>query len=112
MKNANGFVRPRQARTSLTQRARLLAQFERSGLSAAAFARQHRLHYTTFCNWRQRQAKIEVAPDFVQVDLSSAPAPTGLVLELGAGARLRLTDATQIALAARLVQALNGPTAC
>jgi hypothetical protein len=112
MKTSNGYVRPRRARTSPTQRAQLLATFERSGLSAAAFARRHRLHYTTFCNWRQRQGQAKPAPDFVQVELPPPSAPEELVLELGTGVRVRITDAGQIELAARLLKALCAPTPC
>ena len=112
MKTSNGFARPRRARTSPTRRARLLAQFERSGLSAAAFARQHRLPYTTFCNWRQRQRTAPPAPGFVQVELAPSPAPTSLVLELGAGVQVQLTDAGQIELAARRLKALSPSTPC
>jgi transposase-like protein len=111
MKISNGSVRPRQARISPTQRARLLAQFERSGLSAAAFARQHRLHYTTFCGWRQRQGKAAPSPGFVQVELPP-PAPAALVIEWGDLARMHLTSLGQIPLAARLLQMLNRSAPC
>ena len=33
------------------------SEFERSGLSAAAFARKHRLRYTTFSGWRHRSVE-------------------------------------------------------
>ncbi|HEY9173897.1 MAG TPA: hypothetical protein VI136_16565 [Verrucomicrobiae bacterium] len=81
-------------------------------MSAAAFARQHQLHYTTFCNWRQRQANARPAPGFVQVELPASPAPVELLVELDGGARLRLTDVGQIELAARLIQTLRPPTPC
>jgi transposase-like protein len=113
MKTSNGLARPQRARISQTQRAQLLAAFERSGLSAAAFARQHRVHYTTFCGWRQRQTQANPSPGFVQVELSaSPPAVAELVLELGPAARVRITDAGQITLAARRLQALSTPTPC
>ena len=60
---------PRTARTTAAERTQLLAAFERSGLSAAAFARQHALNYTTFCGWRQRQGKADPLPGFVEVEL-------------------------------------------
>jgi hypothetical protein len=110
MKNPNGFVR--RPRTTPTRRAQLLAAFERSGLSAAAFARQHHLRYTTFCAWRQHRAKANALPQFVQVELASSPAPTELVIELGAHARVRITAAKQIELAARLLQTLNPSAPC
>ena len=113
MKTAHGFTRPRRSRAAQTQRARLLAAFERSGLSAAAFARQHRLHYTTFCGWRARQAKANPLPGFVEMEVSAPlPARAELVLELGPHARVRITDVGQLELAVRLLQALSTPTPC
>lgn len=109
MKTSNGYVRHRRSRTTIVRRAQLLAAFERSGLSAAAFARQHDLHYSTFCGWRQRQGQAALSPGCVQVELPP-PAPVELVLELGTGARVRITDAGQLELAARLLQRLNAPT--
>ena len=110
MKTLNGSTR--RPRATPAQRAELLARFERSGLSAAAFARRHGLSYTTFCGWRQRQAKAESVPGFVQVDLPAADPAPGLVIELGPLIRLRLADASVIGLAARLLQALGAPTPC
>ena len=112
MKTSNGSIRHRRSRTTAPRRAQLLAAFERSGLSAAAFARQHRLHYTTFCNWRQRQGQAKPAPDFVQVELPPPSAPAELVLELGTGVRVRITEEGQLELAARLLKALCAPTPC
>jgi len=73
MKSSDRFARCRHKRTDATRRARLLAAFDRSGLSAVAFARQHGLNYTTFCGWRQRRVKTKRSPGFVQVEL---PTPT------------------------------------
>ena len=112
MKTSNAFARCRRSRTPAPRRTQLLAAFERSGLSAAAFARQHHLRYTTFCNWRQRQGQAKPAPDFVQVELPPPAAPAELVLELGAGARVRITEAGQLELAARLLQVLSHATPC
>ena len=112
VKISNGSSRRGWRRTSATRRTQLLAAFDRSGLSAAAFARQHGIHYTTFCNWRQRRATVKPSPAFVPVELASVPVPAELVIELSAHARMRLTSAGQIELAARLLQALNAPSAC
>jgi len=111
MKTSNGFG-SRRSRTTARRRIQLLAAFERSGLTAAAFARQHHLHYTTFCNWRQRQGPAQPAPGFVQVELPPPPVPVELVLELGSGARVRITEAGQLELAARLLQTLHRPRPC
>lgn len=112
MKTSNGFSRRRWRCTRADRRAQLLAAFDRSGLSAAAFARQHGLNYTTFCGWRQRRAAAKPSSGFVQVELGNAPAPAELVIELPARARMRITSAGQIELAARLLQTLNATTSC
>jgi transposase-like protein len=83
--------RRRAARTDAAQRAQLLAAFDRSGLFAADFARQHGVHYTTLSGWRQRRDRAKAAPAFVQVELASPTAPSELVIEMSA-ARLRLVS--------------------
>lgn len=89
-----------------------MAAFDCSGLSASAFARQHGIHYTTFCGWRQRRDKGKPSPGFVQVELPEPTPPLELMIELGATVRLRLTTEAQIPLAARLLQALNVSLSC
>lgn len=101
----------RHPRTSRPQQAALVREFKRSGLSAGAFAREHGLGYSTFYHWLRR-ARTVTAPAFVEVDLPPAPVTEGLLLELGPAPRLRLTSVHQIALAARLLQALQAPTPC
>jgi transposase-like protein len=110
MKTSTRFHRIK--RTTAAERARLLAAFERSGLSAAAFARQHGLHYTTFCGWRHQRAKLKPAPAFLQVELTAPPTAGGLIVELGGRARLRIESASQIALAAQLLQHLHAARPC
>lgn len=102
----------RRPRTSAAQRTELLAAFAASGLSAAAFTRRHGLHYTTFCGWRHAQAKARPALGFVQVELPPSAPPAELIVELGAGARLRLTTAAQFELAIGLLQQLRAATPC
>jgi len=96
-------------RTDAAQREQLLAAFGRSGLSAAEFARRHRLNYTTFCGWRRRREPTKGLPAFVQVEVAPPPAPVELVIEVGAVARIHLQSESQAALAARLLHLLNGP---
>jgi hypothetical protein len=110
MKISTGFPRPR--RVKAPRRAKLLAAFDRSGLSAAAFARQHGLNYTTFCGWRGRQAKSKTSPVFVQVEVAAPVAPVELVIELDGSARLRLTSASQLDLAAARLQRLAPTQPC
>lgn len=102
----------RTRRTNVAERARLLAAYDRSGLSAASFARQHRIHYTTFCGWRARRSKTNPEPAFVQVELTAPVTADGLIVELGGNARLRIESSGQIALAAQLLQRLNAARPC
>jgi hypothetical protein len=87
-----------------------LAEFERSGLSAADFARQQGIGYSTLCAWRaQSAAKPGVC--FAEVELErapSAPSSEPIVVELGRQARMRLSSAQQLELAARLLKELEG----
>jgi hypothetical protein len=110
MKSSNGSPRRSRRSTDPGRRAKLLAAFDRSGLTAAAFARQQGLHYTTFCNWRQRRAKSPAG--FVEVELPAAAAPVELTVNLGSHARMRLTSIDQVELAVRLIRAFNAPGAC
>lgn len=122
-------VRKRDGRgrvlSTARQRQAVLEQFERSGLSGPAFARVAGLKYQTFATWRQqhKKAKLEVAavpsctPRVGQaVNLVEVAWPRAgmadtakLRLELPGGACLVLTEASQVPLAARLLQALAEP---
>ena len=112
MKRTTDSPRYRLRRTQADRRARLLALFDRSGLSAAAFARQHSLSYTTFWGWRQRRSQAKASPAFVQVEVAASAAPLELVIELGVPARLRLTSTSQVDLVARLLHSLNATAVC
>jgi len=112
MKIYNGSPRHRQRVTPASRRAQLLAAFDRSRLSAAAFARRHGIGYSTLCAWRHHQAKTKPSPGFVQVEVSEPIAPVELVIELGAQARVRVTSDRQIELAVRLIERFNTPAAC
>jgi len=111
MKKSRLSPRRHAPRTRASQRAQLVALFDRSGLSATAFARRHGLNYTTFCGWRQK-TKTGLSPGFVQIELPVPAARVELVIELGAFARLRMNAHEQIPLAARLIQNLNAAVPC
>ncbi|HTX21458.1 MAG TPA: hypothetical protein VMD27_06340 [Candidatus Aquilonibacter sp.] len=89
------------------RREQLLAQFERSGMSAAEFARQRGLSYTTFCGWRARRDKTKALPSFVQVEVAPCAVAEGLMIELGGQARVRVHSEKEMVLAARLIRELN-----
>lgn len=112
MKSSKRSSGRRLSGAALGRRARLLAAFARSGLSAAAFARRHRLTYTTFCGWRARRAKAKTSPAFVQVELGAEAVGAELTIELPAGVRLRIESVRQIGLAVKLIQALSAGRAC
>jgi transposase-like protein len=80
-------------------------------MSVADFARQHGIHYTTLYAWRRQRDQVKASPAFVQVELASPAPPTELLIEIGA-VRLRLGTEAQLALAARLLQMLQGGPRC
>jgi transposase-like protein len=112
MKTNRVSPRRRSGRIDAARRAQLLATFDRSGLSAAAFARQHGLNYTTFCGGRAQRAKTRTGPELVQVEVAAPAPPVELVIEMGPPTRLRVQSEGQIVLAARLLRSLNTPAAC
>lgn len=110
MKHSNGSPKSHPKPASARRRQALLAAFARSGLTAAAFARQHGIQYTTFCGWRQRQAK--GSADFVEVDVPPPAAPIEVTVELGAQARMRLRCTDPVELAVSLIRGLNASSPC
>ena len=110
MKNANRFLRDRRCRTPPARCSELLAAFDRSGLSAAAFARQQGIGYSTFCGWRHRRAKTESSPAWVEVEVPGPAAAVELLIEVGVHAPLRISSAGQVELAARFLHRFNALT--
>ena len=110
MKPSNGSPRGHRKPVSAKRRKELLAAFDRSGLSAAVFARRHGIHYTTLYAWRRRQA--QASPGFVEVELPTPTAPVELTIELGTQARMRIRSTDQVDLAVSLIRVLNAPAVC
>ena len=103
-----------RVRTSREQRRVILAEFERSGLSAAEFARRTGLKYSTFALWVQRYRRTKrparKAPvRLLEAVLTTATPATVLTVLLPGGARLEVCEAGQVLLAAALVHALARP---
>ena len=100
-----------RVRTSKEQRGVILAEFERSGLSAAQFAKRTGLKYSTFALWVQRHRRITQPSGDRPVQLLeavvAAPTSTALPVQLPGGARLEIRAASQIPLAVALVRALE-----
>ena len=97
---------PRRKQTLPARRRQLLAAFEHSGLTAAAFAQEHGIAYTTFCAWRRRSAA-KPSVSFAEVAVVGPPSAEPIVVELGRQARMRLSSREQLELAAALLKQLE-----
>lgn len=93
----------------------ILAEYERSGVSAAQFARETGLKYSTLAGWlvRYRRSKPPSARPAVRL-LEAVVEERGrnsksLVLELPGGARMEIKDSGQAALAGALLRTLAKP---
>ena len=111
-----------RVRVTAERRAEVVAEFQRSGLSGYRFARMAGVKYPTFMGWVQRA--IQEGPDPSEgthrvkarplklveavVDRAATKARP-VVLELGGGVRVELTDRCQLVLAAQLIQTLQRP---
>jgi transposase-like protein len=108
-----------RVRASKEQRRVILAEFERSGVSAARFAKQTGLKYSTLAGWLQRYRRSKPRGRARQVRLLEAvveqagnrdgQSRSGLVVEFASGARMEINNTNQAALAAELLQALAKP---
>ena len=101
-----------RVRTSKEQRRIILAEFEHSGLSAAQFARQTGLKYSTFALWVQRYRRTKRAGRnprlrLLEAMVTPAPAKSALLVQLPGGARVELREAGQVPLVAALLRALE-----
>ena len=102
-----------RVRTSKERRALLLAEFDRSGVSGARFAKMAGIKYQTFANWlhvRRRQApggsrKAKGRKTVTWVE-AVVPATASLRVELPGGAWLEVSSAAQARTAAMLLRAL------
>lgn len=103
-----------RVRTSREQRRVILMQFEQSGLSAAQFARQSGLKYSTFALWVQRYRRTKrperKAPvRLLEAVVTPALAQSAVRVQLSCGASLEISEAGQVPLAAALLRALEQP---
>lgn len=103
-----------RVRTSKEQRRVILAEFARSGLSAAQFARQTGLKYSTFALWvqryrRRKRAERQPPVRLLEAVVTPAPSLSALLVRLPGGAHLELLEVSQVPLAAALVRALEQP---
>lgn len=103
-----------RVRVPAERREAVVAEFKRSGLSGARFAKLAGIKYPTLMAWvarRGREGSRKAKgrkPLFVAavVARGSAPAAT-LIVELAGGSRMSLTDECQVPLAVQLLKALQ-----
>ena len=103
-----------RVRTSKEQRRVILAEFERSGVSAAQFAQRSGVKYSTFAAWVQRYRRtkrpgLKSPVRLLEAVVSQAPLSSALEVQLPGGARLEIRETSQVALVAALVRALEKP---
>jgi hypothetical protein len=97
-----------------------VAEFRRSGLSGCRFARLAGVKYSTLMGWVQRATQEGPGPSegphrvkarplkLVEAVVDRAVVKAqSVVLELGGGVRIELTDRSQLVLAAQLIQTLQ-----
>jgi hypothetical protein len=103
--------------TTPAQRARLVAQWQASSLSQAAFARRHHVHPRTFWDWVREVPPLAPGPataaSFVPVqvvaDHRDAPRGEAVAIELPHGERLHVLAGTSPAWVAAIVLSLRAP---
>ena len=100
-----------RVRTSKEQRRVILAEFERSGMSATQFARQTGLKYSTFALWVQRYRRTkrpERKPPLrlLEAVVTPSPSKSALLVQLPGGAHAELRDASHLPLLVALIHAL------
>lgn len=104
-----------RVRVSKEQRRLILAEFERSGVSAVEFARRSGLKYSTLAGWRHRHRRSHRPGRLRSVRLLEAVLPTAplsaLTVLLPGGARLEIASAAQLPLAVALLRELEKPVA-
>jgi transposase-like protein len=101
-------------RTTKEQRRIVLAEFERSGMSAAQFAQRAGVKYSTFAAWVQRYGRtkrpgLKSPVRLLEAVVTPTALTSALQVHLPGGARLDIREASQVPLVAALVRALEKP---
>ena len=99
-------------RFTRAERDRLLEEFDQSGLSGAAFARQQGIGYSTLAAWRKKRSlqqagssSSETSP-FVELKFSRPPVAGGMMIRMGS-LELEVHHAGHLAWAERLLRTLR-----
>jgi transposase-like protein len=112
-----------RVRTPPEKREALLAEFDRSGMTGAQFARFSGVRYPTLMNWlqrrRERTGQSEQAalsqdhPRWLEARVEGEiPKTENLVVEMGCGVRMLVGNGAQAALAGELLRAMGLGRGC
>lgn len=109
--------KPGRLRFSREQREALLDAFERSGMTGAAFAKEHGIKYQTFATWVQQrryppEGEVAGALTLAEVVVGEIEEPSpsscgSLRVNLPGGASLEVSDRAQLGLAVEILRALQ-----
>lgn len=110
-----------RVQSTAESRAEAVAEYQRSGLSATAFAKMAGIAPNTFWNWLHAQGLTQKRPRalagaskpvrFIQVTPQPASSTMALQVRLPGGVVIEVADTAQVVLTARLIEALNLPAA-
>ena len=103
---------------SQARRKRLLEELKTSGLSVAAFARQHAMHPAIFYRWHRLKRRSAVnsnlkppgkpsRSEFVQIDLAPTAALSAMVVRMGSGVELQINQEHQVGWAVQLMNQIG-----
>jgi hypothetical protein len=104
--------------TPVARREELLAEFDRSGMSAAGFAQLIGVHYQTFWSWLSKRNKQAApaprqSPLFVEAVMASGKNQSqSITVRLPGGASIEWSDTRQTPLIAALLHALDKTPSC
>ena len=113
-----------RVRTPPEKREALLAEFDRSGMTGAQFARFSGVRYPTLMNWLQKRGKEarqseQIAaqrqdhPRWLEARVEGEiPKSENIVVEMGGGVRMLVGSHTQAALAGELLRAMGLGRGC
>ena len=110
-----------RVQSTADSRAAAVAEYQRSGLSATAFAKMAGIAPNTFWNWLHAQGLTQKRPRalagackpvrFIQVTPQPVSSTMALQVRLPGGVVIEVADTAQAVLTARLIEALNLPAA-
>jgi hypothetical protein len=113
-----------RVKTPTARREQILDEFERSGLPGLKFAELIGIKYQTFATWAQKRRRqrgdyaklpaVKKKVRWLEAVVGAAQSrgdknPLPLILTLPGGARLEISDAQQVEMAAALLRALQPP---